>query len=242
MKNVKWKVALGSRVLDCGTKRSESERLVLDELLNGELGKFPVVPDQSYTLEAGDLLASAYGDEFQRVREAHVMDEKEMDVSGGHLFAPPPVPGLPCAHPSMNRDAWIDGEKHAACDDCDYVAPDPVMKRKWKPPAIEQEIADADHDRKREDRALEGAIKAVGGRVVRSIIQEALERVLGAVPAKSATLCHPEDHKVVAHRHEELAGESFYCVVCGARYLHSDQERLMSRVPWTEADIRRRMK
>lgn len=252
MKLIKWKVSDGARLLDCGSKHAESERLVLDELLNGELGKFQPRADRSYTLQAGDLLASAYGDEFQRVREAHVMNEKETALEGGHLFAPPKVAGLPCAHPSMNRDhVGDDGMLYPACDDCDFVAPYPVYPgvhpdRDRKKSAEElQEQADAAHDtdREREDRALDGAIKAVGQRVVRSIIQDALERVLGAVPVSVGTMiCPPEDHKVVAHRHEELQGESYYCVVCSARYLWSDTERYLARVPLTEADIRRRMR
>jgi hypothetical protein len=265
MKNVKWKVSRGSTLLDCGSKPSESERLVLDELLNGELGKFPVVPDQSYTLEAGDLLASAYGDEFQRVREAHVMDEKEMDVSGGHLYAPPPVPGLPCAHPSMNRDhVGDDGMLYPACDSCDHVSPTPARRalfserykagkvRKMTAEEI-QEQADADHDRKREAKVV---MDEMLRRVASGIAGEAISRVLGraladgsidlgggdilAPGALKREPCAPHAHRVVQHRVEDTCVTNFHCLICQRAYAVNDQQMVLGNWPGgLEQNIRR---
>lgn len=254
MKLIKWKVSDGARLLDCGSTWSESEREVLDSLLARELGKFDVKPERSYRLEAGGLVCSSFGDEFERSRGAGYIDDHAMETSG-HLFAPPKVEGLPCPHRRMNLDhVGDDGNVYPVCNDCGWTAPTPC--RKLSPEEL-QERADAAHDkdREREDRALEEALRAVGQKAVRSIIQDALERIVGAVPVQSgfvprdairiprkhARCASPSDHKVVEHRRPDLNGVQYYCRACDGAYFYSDMDRLNLRFPLTEADIRERL-
>lgn len=229
MKLIKWKVSDGARLLDCGSKWAESEKVVLDELLAGELGKFDVKPERSYRLEAGGLCCSSFGDEFERSRGAGYMDDHAVEPSG-HLFAPPKVAGLPCAHPSMNRDVWIDGNKYPGCDDCDFVAPYPVYLG-----------VHPDRDREREDRVLEEALKAVGQTIVRKVVQDALEKVVGAVPVQGKLCADPAHHRVVAHHRADYSYTQYYCRLCDASHIISDAEHTLSRVPIDDWEIRRRL-
>lgn len=212
MKKIKWKVTCRGAYVDSGSVEAEGDREALDAVLAREVGSFPVAPEKSYAITAGSLTASAYGDEFEAVRGAAYLDDKPEVDGGGHLFAPPKVAGLPCAHPSMNRDVWIDGEKYAQCDDCDFVAPDPVVRRKDDPlgdvqgaiRAMDSDASGVDLDRLREDRELaraiekaaadgdldpasardllKGIVQGVARATVRKLAEEALRKALEAVP------------------------------------------------------------
>lgn len=149
MKLVKWKVSEGSRLLDAGSKWSESDRLVLDEILAREVGSFDVKPERSYRIEAGELIASSYGDEFERTREAAYLDDAQPLVTGHH-FGPPPgaIEALPesvkeklaerlaekrlgvlgCPHRDMNDEELVGSEVHAKCADCGFVDPKPCRR------------------------------------------------------------------------------------------------------------------
>lgn len=93
---VKWKVCLGSAVLDMGVAEG-SERDILARILARELGQFDLREDRSYAITVGGLCASAYGDEFSRVAGAAEIDEAKLaearaaagEAAPAHLF---PVP------------------------------------------------------------------------------------------------------------------------------------------------------
>lgn len=204
LKLVKWKVSDGARLLDCGSTHAASERVVLDRILQRSLGKFEPRADRSYRIEAGGLTASSYGDEFAAVAEAAELDETKPLV-GGHLFAPPSgvldaIPGAKayldekaaerlldakpsCGHASMNRDVWRGPNKHAGCDDCDYVHPVPVMTRPLSAEELQSQADaedDGDSDRAREAREV---LHEIGRTITRTLIGRAMETVLGRAPA-----------------------------------------------------------
>lgn len=99
MKNVKWSVYQGSRHVDSGTVLAKDDREVLRRLLARDLGVFEPVPEKCYRLSAGDAMASAYGDEFERT--CHAVGDpdglpgeatiEEHAMTGGFLFDDPPT-------------------------------------------------------------------------------------------------------------------------------------------------------
>jgi hypothetical protein len=260
MKKINWKVTCRGAYVDSGSVVAEGDREALDAVLAREVGSFPVKPDQPYTIQAGDLLASSYGDEFDAVRGAAYLDDTKVEPSG-HLYAPPPVPGLPCAHPSMNRDhVGDDGMLYPACDDCDYVAPTPARRalfsERYKAGKVRkltaeelQEQADADHDRKRE-------AKVVMDEMLRRVAGEAINRVLGraladgsidlgggdilAPGALKREPCEPHAHRVTSYRREETQVTTYRCVICERAYAVNDQQMALGNWPGgLEQDIRR---
>lgn len=92
MKNVKWKMMDGARVVARGVMTAESDREALSRVLSGSKS-FTPDPDKSYTIYAGELVTSSYGDEFERTANAAGWAEDEPPVrTDGYQFpSPDPV-------------------------------------------------------------------------------------------------------------------------------------------------------
>lgn len=98
MKPVSWKVRSGKRILEEGTASGDA-RSVLRQIMKRELGRFKLVPSESYVVEVDGLVTGLYGDEFGSIP---VVDEKKLTPSG-HLVAPMPVKNYGKPLPDPNR-------------------------------------------------------------------------------------------------------------------------------------------
>lgn len=95
MKRIKWSLYRGSRHIDSGTALAEDDREVLRQILARELsGGHDLKLDECYTIRAGELLASSYGDEFVRTGQMVGSVEERTDVPGGYLFPSPTKPRI----------------------------------------------------------------------------------------------------------------------------------------------------
>lgn len=114
VKNVKWKVSCKGRYLDSGTMRAADDRVVLDAILERKLGTFTPIASEHYTICAGDMIASSFGDEFSATLGASKIDDTPVNGSG-HLFVPEPVKGLPLPYDGIANKGQLERElEHAA--------------------------------------------------------------------------------------------------------------------------------
>lgn len=92
MKNVKWKLMEGAKVIARGVMEAESDREAIGRVLTGS-GDFVPVPDKNYTIHAGELVTSSYGDEFERTARAvgWTDDEPPTNTDGYQYASPDPA-------------------------------------------------------------------------------------------------------------------------------------------------------
>jgi len=183
-KNIPWKVTLKGRHLDSGSMKAGSAREVLDAVLAREVGEFLIKPEESYTIQAGDLLASSYGDEFEALRGASYLDETKLEPSG-HLFGPAIAACPGGGEHDMNGDHLdpLTGDLYPKCRKCGLTGEEPCRRAlspeelqsqadalggdpvSWDNPSadplgdVQRAIADMDPDRVREDREIARAIE-----------------------------------------------------------------------------------
>lgn len=77
MKPIKWKVYKDGQHIDSGTIKAESDKEALEMVLMDMAERPGIVADDCYSITAGGIMTTSFGDEFQRSAQvsAHGVDE-----------------------------------------------------------------------------------------------------------------------------------------------------------------------